>query len=117
MNSYNSTKHCPSSRQARPRNAQLKSSKGGQIGGAGEEERGKCRDVGATHRPHTQTELGAPCIPELQQSQQREEFRLIAHPLWPTALPEESAHNTAEPNTHGRDLGAKIEGRRVRMVV
>lgn len=87
------------------------------MGGRGRRKGGSAETWGPRTGRKTQTELGAPCIPELQQSQQREEFRLIALPLWPTAPPEGSAYNIAEPNTHGRDLGAKIEGGRVRMVI
>lgn len=73
---------------------------------------------GAVHAGRRQSsELQAPCIPELSQSQEREEFGLLVLHLWPTVPTEGSAYKTAEPNTCGRDHGAKTEGRRVKTVV
>lgn len=63
------------------------------------------------------SELQAPCITELLQSWEREEFRLLVLCLWPIVLPEGSTYNTAESNAHSRNLGTKTEGRRVKMVV
>lgn len=49
---------------------------------------------------------GAPCIPEILQPREREQLRLLGLRLRPTAPPEGSAYNTAEPTAHDRGLGA-----------
>lgn len=51
--------------------------------------------------------------------QERKEFGLQVHPLWPTVLIKGAAYNTAEPSTCSRDLRTKTDYsyRRVRKVV
>lgn len=116
LNNCNSTKDSGQQTGRTKRHAtQLKSPEGGHIGQAGEGERRKCRDWGCPGtEPKPELELRAPCIPELQLSQEREEFELLLLHLCPTVLREGSAYNTAEPSNPGRDLKTKPEGRRVK---
>lgn len=91
----------------------MESSKRGKIGYVGMEGRRKCGDTGR----RAQMEFQAPCITELLQSWEREEFRLLVLCLWPILPPEGSTYNTAESNAHSRNLGTKPEGRRVKTVI
>lgn len=84
FNNCNSTKDSLCSKQARLRGMQLKHPMVGKLveGGGVEEGKGKCRDAGSGGSGADRSlNLGVPCIPELPQSLEREEFRLSSAPL------------------------------------
>lgn len=82
--------------------------------GGGQGERGDKGLAGARLRLELRAQ--ASCIRSCG-SQGEGGFQAAVLPFWPTVPPEGSAYTTAEPHPHGRDLGAKTEGSRVKMVV